>query len=142
MLRVARTTALPSGIENLRAEAERDGVRNMTLLAEEWLCGAQRFNALGEALFAACEDDVLLGVGGVTIQCGARAMRMRRLYVLADRRRCGVGRMLAGAMIEKGFESADLLTCNARATPAAAKFWEAMGFIPVDATGWTHQCAR
>jgi GNAT superfamily N-acetyltransferase len=142
MIRVARITQLPPDIRRLREEADRDGVRNMGLLIDEWESGAERFDAAGEALFGAFDGDTLIGVGGVTIERDADAMRMRRLYVLRNWRKRGAGRALAQMMIAKGLESADFLTCNARATPAAAKFWEAMGFTPVVAPGWTHIFTR
>jgi GNAT superfamily N-acetyltransferase len=142
MIRVARITQLPPDIRRLREEADRDGVRNMGLLINEWESGAERFDAPGEALFGAFDGDTLIGIGGVTIEQGADAMRMRRLYVLGNWRKRGAGRTLAQMMIAKGLESADFLTCNARATPTAAKFWEATGFTPVVAPGWTHIFTR
>jgi GNAT superfamily N-acetyltransferase len=142
MIRVTRITQLQAGIQRLRDEADRDGVRNMGLLVDQWESGAERFDAPGEALFGAFDGDALIGVGGVTIEHGADAMRMRRLYVLHDWRKRGAGRALAQLMMATGLESADFLTCNARATPAAAKFWEAMGFAPVTAPGWTHIFTR
>jgi GNAT superfamily N-acetyltransferase len=138
MIRVARIVQLPPGIQRLLEEAARDGVRNMSLLIAEWESGVERFDAPGEALFGAFDSDILVGVGGVTVEQDADAMRMRRLYVLHDWRKRGIGRALAQAMIAKGLESADFLTCNARATPTAAKFWEAVGFTPTNAPGWTH----
>ena len=142
MICVVRIDQLPPDIRRLRDEADRDGVRNMGLLIDEWESGAEHFDAPGEALFGAFDGNALIGVGGVTIESDADAMRMRRLYVLHDWRKRGAGRALAQVMIANGLESADFLTCNARATPAAAKFWEAMGFAPVDAPGWTHVFMR
>jgi GNAT superfamily N-acetyltransferase len=143
MIRVVRVTDLPQDIESLRAEADRDGVRNMGLLISEWQSGEERFAEAGEALFAAFDDEKLVGIGGVTIEAGKRvtAMRMRRLYVLQTSRKRGVGRMLAEAMMKHGFASADLLTCNAQ-PPGAAEFWDAMGFARVTAADWTHELTR
>jgi GNAT superfamily N-acetyltransferase len=142
MIRVGRIFQLPPGIRTLRDEADRDGVRNMGLLIDEWDNGVERFDETGEALFGAFDGNTLIGVGGVTIEADADAMRMRRLYVLRDWRKRGVGRALAQVMIAKGLESADFLTCNARATPASMKFWEAMRFTAADAPGWTHVYTR
>ena len=142
MIRVERIDRLPLDIRNLREEADREGVNNMRLLVEQWTSGALRFSKPGEALFAAYEGDALVGVGGVTCETDLDAMRMRRLYVRRDWRKRGAGRSLAQAMIAKGFESADLLTCNARATAAAAPFWETLGFVPVAAAGHTHELRR
>ncbi|MBI1406618.1 MAG: GNAT family N-acetyltransferase [Caulobacter sp.] len=132
--------ALPEGFGRLEKMAIAEGVRNMSLLAEQWATGEQRFTEPG-ALFAAFIDGELAGVGGVAVQTGQKepAMRMRRLYVAPPFRRAGVGQVLAGSMIQQGLQTARLLTANARASAAAAPFWEAMGFEPVAADGFTHQ---
>jgi GNAT superfamily N-acetyltransferase len=142
MIRVVRTAQLPHDITRLREEADRDSVRNMGLLVDEWASRAERFDGPGEALFAAFDGDTLIGTGGVTRETAVPAMRMRRLYVPKSHRGLGAGRLLAEAMIARGFESTDLLTCNARATPQAAPFWEAMEFVRVGVPSWTHERAR
>ena len=131
---------LPDGFDVILEAAASEGVRNMAMLAAQWAGGEQRFDDPG-ALFAALVDGDLAGVGGVTVETGAGepAMRMRRLYVLPMFRRFGVGRRLAGAMIQQGFQTAPLLTVNAAASEAAGPFWEALGFVRADATpGATH----
>lgn len=140
MIQIARVVeALPPGFDTLRAAARAEGVRNMDLLTSQWDDG--RGFADPGALFAAYVEGELAGVGGVTPQTDLdeSAMRMRRLYVAPTFRRSGVGQALAGAMIQQGLQTAPLLTANARATDAAAPFWEAMGFERVHAEGFTHQ---
>ncbi len=132
--------ALPDGFERLRAAARAEGIRNMDSLHDDVVGGAA-FTSPG-ALFAALVDGRLVGVGGVSEQAGleTRAMRVRRLYVLPDARRLGAGRRLAEAMIAHGLRFVSRLTCNARASDAAAPFWEAMGFVPVSPeAGFTHE---
>jgi GNAT superfamily N-acetyltransferase len=141
MLQLVRITdGLPNGFDTLLAEARAEGVRNMDLLAEQWASGAQRFESGG--LFAAFVESELAGVGGVSAEATMTAMRMRRLYVRPGYRRSGIGRALAAAMMQQGFEGADVLTVNARASDAAAPFWEALGFEPVGESGYTHQLTR
>lgn len=136
--------ALPDGFDALLAEAVAEGVRNMTLLADQWASGEERFDGPDEGLFAGILGGELAAIGGVTIETGAGepAMRMRRLYVRPAFRRSGLGRVLAGAMMQQGFAAAPLLTANARATAAAPVFWEAMGFEAVSAPGFTHRLRR
>lgn len=131
---------LPEGFRGLVDQATDEGVRNVVLLADQWASGEQRFAEPG-ALFVAFVNGDLAGVGGVTVQAGLTepALRMRRLYVAPTFRRAGVGQALAGAMIQQGLQAARLLTANARASAAAAPFWEAMGFEPVAGDGFTHQ---
>ena len=135
---------LPGGLDRLAAAAAVEGVAGVDRLAREWASGEQRFDGPGEALFAAWCDDRLAGVGGVTVETRLPepAMRMRRLYVLPERRRAGVGRALASAIIERGFAAAPLLTVNAVASSAAGPFWEALGFERVATPGVTHQRRR
>lgn len=131
--------AMPREFDVIIAEAAAEGVRNMALLAAEVGGPGDPFREPG-ALFSAWVDGDLAGVGGVTVETGLGepAMRMRRLYVRPPFRRAGVARALAGAMMQQGFQAAPLLTLNARASPAAPPFWEAMGFGRVDWPGITH----
>jgi len=130
---------LPEGFAKLSAEAKAEGVRNMTLLADQRASGEQRFDSGGAALFAAFGGGELAGVGGVSAEASEPAMRMRRLYVRPRFRRSGVGRALAGAMMQQGLQASSVLTVNARASDAAGPFWEALGFRPVEAPGYTHR---
>lgn len=131
---------LPHGFDVILRDAGAEGVRNMALLAAERGSADDPFAEPGGALFAALVDGALAGVGGVTRErsLAEPAMRLRRLYVRPAFRRAGVATALAGAMMRQGFQTAPLLTLNARASPAAAPFWEAMGFAPVAWTGVTH----
>ena len=102
MLQIVRVIdEFPEGFGALLAEAQAEGVRNMTLLAEQWTSGEQRFDADGAALFAAFVSGELAGVGGVSAESAHPAMRMRRLYVRPIHRRSGVGRALAGVPVRR-----------------------------------------
>ena len=135
---------LPSDFDALIRAAEAEEVRNMRLRSAGWASGEQRFDGDGAALFGAFDNGQLVGIGGVTPEdrLAEPAMRMRRFYVLPTARRCGAGRQLARAAMERGFAAASVLTCNARATPLAAPFWEAMGFSPVSLPAVTHICRK
>jgi GNAT superfamily N-acetyltransferase len=131
---------LPAAFEGLRAEAAAEGFDHIERLATEWSSGVQRFRQEGEALFAAFVGGELAGVGAVShehLEPALGAMRMRRCYVRPAFRRQGVGRALAGAMIQQGLETARVLTVNA-GTPDAPAFWSAMGFEPDPRNGRTH----
>jgi len=141
MIEIRRLTDLPPDVEILRSEAAADGIRNMGILVADWQAATERYDKPGEALFGAFDGGRLAGVGCVKTETAVPAMRMRRLYVLRAARRHGVGRLLAEAMIARGFGSADRLTCNA-VPPGAGEFWDAMGFVRVTAEGWTHEMRR
>ena len=140
MLQLVRLSdELPDGFDDLVAEASGEGVRNMALLAEGWRGGA-RFQDDGEALLAAFLAGELAGVGALSIEPAAPepARRLRRFYVRPAMRRRGAATALASALIQEGFDSVGLLTVNARATTAAAPFWEAQGFVADTSGPWSH----
>jgi len=133
----------PEGFDDLVAEASGEGVRNMARLADGWRSGA-RFQDDGEALFAAFLVGELAGIGGMTVEPAASepARRLRRFYVRPSMRRRGVATALASALIHEGFDSVELLTVNAAASPAAGPFWEAQGFLADETGPWTHVMRR
>ena len=129
---------LPIGFETLRAEALAEGYRNLDRLAADWVSGAIRFNRPGEALLVAYVGDELAGVGGLTVDPAVtEALRMRRFYVREQFRRCGMGRRLAGALLERAIAGDRPVTVNAAAGSGA--FWEALGFVPDERAGHTHK---
>lgn len=131
---------MPDGLRDLAADAAVQGVRNMSILMDRWVDGSERFDRVGESLLIAeTEAGAVVGVGGLS-HCPhvPGALRVRRFYVATDWRRKGVARTLAKRLVDDGFRHSDTLTCNARASTAAAPFWEAMGFRPVDIDGVTH----
>jgi GNAT superfamily N-acetyltransferase len=134
---------LPPGIGTLADVAEREGVRNMRSLIDGWTLGTERFDQNHAALFGAFSGVQLIGIGGVTPEPAlTQAFRVRRFYVHPDFRRHGAARALAETAIAHAFHYAATITCNARASIAAAPFWQAIGFQAVDAEGWTHQMCR
>src|SRR6266487_3820772 len=54
-----------NALEELRAESSREGFRFVERLCDEWVSGANRFNAPGEALFVAVADGQVVGVCGL-----------------------------------------------------------------------------
>ncbi len=103
----------------------------LDVLAREWAEGHACFDAAGEALFAVRDaQGRLLGLGGITRDPYAEALRMRRFYVLPAARGMGTGRALALAAIAHG-AAAGAHTIRLRCLPNAARFWEGLGFAPV-----------
>lgn len=132
---------MPDGLQLLAAEARDDGISNVQALIATWGTGTARFDGPGEALLVAVDDGVgeLIGVGGLSACPHLHgALRMRRFYVATAWRRHGVATALATALLSSGFDHVDTITCNARASAAAVSFWEALGFEPTTAEGFTH----
>ena len=115
-------------LEELRAESSREGYRFIERLCEEWVSGANRFSAPGEALFLAVTGGQVVGVCGLNCDPYARDPRIgrvRRLYVLRAHRRSGVGRALLEAVVAYARDHFRLLRVR---TEEAGEFYTARGF--------------
>ena len=128
----------------LVAESERAGWRFLRRLVEEWKQGVNRFDKPGEALFAAVDSERLVGICGLNRDpyCDDVAVgRIRRLYVLPDYRRQGIGRELVQAAIQAAhgrFRTLRVRTENLE----AGLLYERLGFLPVsDQADTTHMLA-
>jgi GNAT superfamily N-acetyltransferase len=127
-------------LEALVVESERDGLRFLRRLADEWASGANRFDRAGEALFAALLDGRLVGVCGLNVDPYAASPlvgRVRHLYVLTAHRRLGVGRRLVEEVIRVARNHFDTLRLRTH-NPAAARLYEALGFRAGGAADCTH----
>jgi GNAT superfamily N-acetyltransferase len=138
MTRLVRVTdALPEGFSTLRDEARAEGHSMLDTFAAEWETGKTRFDRPGEALVAGYSDDILAGIGGVTVEPAiAGAFRMRRFYVRAAFRRSGVARQLALALLDGAARPGRVFTANAAVGSEA--FWESLGFTPDRREARTH----
>jgi GNAT superfamily N-acetyltransferase len=136
MIRLERVTdALPSGLDAMRTEARAENHNMLDRLAREWEAGETRFDRPGEALYAAYVDEVLAGIGGLTVETAIPgAYRMRRFYVRAPYRRASIAQRLALALLD-GIPG-HTVTVNAAA--GSESFWEALGFLPDRRDGFTH----
>jgi GNAT superfamily N-acetyltransferase len=124
--------ALPDEISALRDEAAAEGYRFVDGLIEEWDSGRYHDGDERNALFAVFRDGALAAVGAVTpdpYDPAPDLLRIRHVYVRPGDRRGGVGRLLAGALVQQGLALAPRLSLNA-ADSGAAAFWEASGFRP------------
>jgi GNAT superfamily N-acetyltransferase len=136
MVMVPVVDRLPAGFDVLRQNAHAEGHRNMDRLADDWASGAQRFDAAGEALLAALVAGEFSGIGGISADpMMPGTLRMRRFYVRTEFRRHGVGRRLAETLIASVHLGVHLVV-NA-GTQQAARFWEALGFMPDQRDGHT-----
>ena len=96
-----------------------------------------RFDRDGEALVGARVDDVLAGIGGLTLDpVVSGALRMRRFYVRPSFRKHGIGRKLVGTLLEYPRRSGQVVVVNASGGSPA--FWEKLEFAPDMRDGHTH----
>lgn len=133
---------LPGGFERLRSEALAEGFDHIERFAAEWLSGQVRFAEDGERLLAAEVDGQLAGIGGVTREPAVpHTLRLRRFYVRAAFRGCGIGRALACELVRHANDLGRNLSLNAR-TPSACAFWEKLDFDrDLRGLGFTHHRA-
>lgn len=124
-------------------DSERQGLRFVRRLADEWASGLNRFDRPGEALFVAWMEARAVGVGGLTIDPYATAPgigRVRHLYVLATHRRAAIGERLVAAIVNAARGRFDVLHLRTN-NPAAARLYERLGFERVDLADCTHTLA-
>jgi GNAT superfamily N-acetyltransferase len=139
-----RVFDLPPDLQRLRAPAAAEGFEFLERVAREWAQGTNRFERPGEALFAAREDGLLLGVCGLNVDpyaSDAAIGRLRNLYVHPDARGRGVGR----ALVERALAQARDRFRRVRlrsSTAAAARLYVSLGFAATpDDTCATHALA-
>ncbi len=116
-------------IDPLITEGERDGLRFLSRLRNEWLSGTNRFSDAGEAFFGVYDQGRLVAFGGInrdSASCG----RLRRFYVGKTARRHGVGRLLAQHILQfaAGHYSRVILKTD---TDSGDRFFLSLGFSRV-----------
>ena len=131
-----------SDLLRLNDLAKSENIQVVSKLISSWSDSKAFFGDRGEGLWIArtTESGEVIGVGGITI-CptlpGCR--RVRRFYIAPHWRRRGVATALANRCIERA-KSAGILTvtCHAAASTMAPRFWESIGFEPVEDSDITH----
>jgi len=128
------------GMEQLRAEALREGALFIERLWEEWQNGMNRFAAPGEKLYGCMDQGVLVAVGGLNQDPfdGRKGIgRIRRVYVRPAWRNRGIGEALVHTLVENArtsFTALHLRTDN----PTAERLYERIGFSRTLALNATH----
>ena len=139
---ISRVVTVPPDLEEELLPASIDeGFKSVRWLRHDWAEGDNRFSEPGEAFYVARMGGRLVGVCGVNrdpFVDDARVCRLRRLYVLPQSRRMGVGRRLVLRAVEDAgtqFSAIRLRTFDSE----SAKFFEALGFTEVErGEGATH----
>jgi N-acetylglutamate synthase-like GNAT family acetyltransferase len=142
---IERVDSLPVDLEGeLMQSALQEGFMPLQWLKNEWDEGINRFSKQGEAFYVARTDARLVGVCGLNEDhrdAGIPTGRLRRLYVLPEIRRRGIGRRLVAQALEGAaghFRSVQLRTLDQE----SAAFFEAIGFTKVEGVeGVTHRAA-
>ncbi|MBY0564872.1 MAG: GNAT family N-acetyltransferase [Hyphomonadaceae bacterium] len=141
--RVLQLDRMPPGFEALCDAAESEGYGFLTRLSARWRERRYDDDPLA-TLRTALDGDALIAIGAQTYDeydPSPLHRRIRHFYVAPHKRRGGVGRALATALIADAFARAPRL--HLRATHAlSTAFWDAMGFVRVDRQDRSHQLIR
>lgn len=130
---------LNEDIEELRNESKKEGYNLIEKLINDFISGKNKFNKPGEALIVYEVGGKIIGVCGLNIDpADPERGRMRRLYVLPQYRKKGIGRELVQELIDhstKNFKSVSVNIGNFD----ISKFYEGLGFKKYDKEeGITH----
>lgn len=139
MTRIERIHELPAELDVLVREAVAEDFRAVDRLREDWASGENRFAQVGEALFGARLGGRLVGLCGLNRDpfvdaeedAPEQVGRVRRLYVLPDARRRGIGRALVDAVVGGARTHFAVLRLRTHDSLADA-FYRAYGFVPVE----------
>lgn len=118
------------------AESSNEGFRHIERLIHEYETGINTFQQEDEALFECRVHDKVVGICGLNRDPYSEMTdtgRIRRLYVMREFRRHGVGRRLMDAVIQKaGNHYARLVLYTDQ--PVAESFYRDLGFREVTST--------
>ena len=135
--------ALPESFPALNARAKAEGYDFLDRLAARWCEGAY-LDDHDASVFACFAEDRVIAIGAQTADEYAPSpahRRIRHFYVHTDHRRSGIGRTLAGALIQEAFQLAPILRLRATHDLSRA-FWDAVGLERVDLPDCSHVIKR
>jgi len=115
------------------AESSSEGFRHIERLIHEYETGINTFEQEGEALFECRMHDKVVGICGLNRDPYSEMIdtgRIRRLYVMREFRRHGVGRRLMDAVIQKAENHYARLVLYTD-QPVAGFFYRDLGFREV-----------
>ena len=139
-----RLPQLPDLIGPLVADSRQSGFRMLERLVADWQDQSNRFDQPGEVLLVALNSDhEVVGIGGLNCDPDGRSgiLRVRRVYILSDLRRMGIGNQLMTALMTLAKQT-DSKWLELRATTDEAfAFYEKHGFERYPTSGTTHRLA-
>lgn len=121
-------------------QSQAEGYRHLVRLVDEYLSGENRFNKNGEALFVAVKENKVIGICGLNHDpySDGDVGRVRRLYVLPEYRRQGIGRRLTEDVIGRASAYYNMLVLKTD-HEQASRFYKSLGFNEVhDCDSRTH----
>ena len=118
-------------IETTRYESDKEGYNHINRLIAEYNAGENRFDKIGEKLVGFVLDDKVVAVCGLNIETtNNRLGRIRRLYVIPEHRRCGIGTELVKYLIKHAKQYFQSVVVNIGDLPVD-DFYKSIGFKSV-----------
>lgn len=134
----------PNDLAPLLSASAAEGFCFVARLAAEWDGGVARYDGAGETLLGASDGERLVAVGGLTADPyggAADVGRLRRVYVMPEARGQGIGRRLVSALEAVAAGQYRVLVLRTD-TEAAARFYEAMGYVRLPPGGTATHARR
>jgi len=128
-------------IEPLIEASEQEGFKFLTRLKNDWISGANRFDKINEQLYQVKQGVQIIAIGGINnnpYQEVGEVGRIRRVYVLPEYRRKGIGRKLTLHLLDTFMDKYEKITLRTD-TEEASKFYESIGFKNVKSKNHTHE---
>ena len=139
---ITRIDLLSPGFELLLADARAEGFAFIETLAEDWACGANRFDGPGEVLAGNLNRGIVVAVGALGLDPFAGDLevgRIRRVYVRPAWRNSGIGRSLVEFLVKVAKNEGRFRSIRLRAENRdAGRLYESIGFVPIVDPNATH----
>jgi GNAT superfamily N-acetyltransferase len=136
MITIERIDWLPiDRLTPLVTQAAGTGFHALSRLLTEWQSSRNRFDQLGEAIFIATDNEVVVGICGLNRDpyLGDPTVgRVRHLYVAVDHRRKGIGSQLVRAVMGAAMGRFTRLRLRTN-SPDTDGFYRSLGFMPFTA---------
>ena len=119
-------------LSEILVESKSNGFNAISRLITDWTSGSNRFDRPGEALFLAQLADRCIGTCGLNLDPYTQSVtigRIRRLYVLSNHRRQGVGRSLVKRVISEACSSFEWLHVRTDSL-SGDLLYRSLGFTP------------
>lgn len=121
-------------------ESRRAGYQFIQRTIDDWQNGTNRFSERGEKLWGLFLESDMIGICGLNkdpYTPGPNVGRVRHLYIIEGHRRRGYAALMMDEVLHEArqhFTTLRLFTDN----PAAAKFYEKLGFQSVNGDKVSH----
>ena len=127
---------LPEQIHILAEFAHKEGFQHIQRLVDEYQQEKNLFNAHGEFLLLAYDDEKLVACGGLNIQMSdngepSRIGRVRRFYVMPNYRKLGLGRGLLQELEKRAKANFSALCLHTDGT-SGAHFFPKQNYVFVE----------